>query len=112
MEKLQIKSEYMSLEKQIEILERAKHKPTISGLCNDIDRAITIRLNIPFSHLGTLKSYIPLFTRENAIKYANAKARGVFWWETDPFDSKSRLNFLNWMIEVIKKEIENEKTKN
>ena len=30
-----------------------------------------------------IKFYIPLFIKENAIKYANSINRGVFWWNWD-----------------------------
>ena len=112
MEKLKIKSELISLEEQLEILERAKTDYYPGGLCRAIGLAIAIRPIIPLPHSYTIKSHIPLFTRENAKKYGKSYAKGTYWWRHNPYNFKSRVKFLDWMINEIKKEIENEKTKN
>lgn len=105
MEKLKIKSELISLEEQLEILERAKTDYSPCGLCCAIELAIAIRLNMPFSYLGDLKSYIPLFTRENAKKHGKSYAKGNYWWRIKPYNYESRVRFLNWMIEKIREEM-------
>ena len=116
----QIKSELISLEKQIEILERVKHKPTISGLCNDIDRAIEslVEDKLPKKSIliqpttQYLAMYIPLFNFENAKALGGTRDVAGFWWRVRPYDFEERINFVNWMITQIKQEIENGKTKN
>ena len=120
MKKLKIKSELISLEEQIKILERTKaevYKKRL-GLCGIISTVIN-----EASEMGELRNYlycsyqdvdifIPLFTKENVLKYGNGirGVRGVFWWKYRPYDLDSRINFLNWMIEVIKTELENGKS--
>lgn len=116
MEKLKIKSELISLEKQVEVLEKAKSKLHVGGLCNDIDKALLdlVEDKLPKKNMFRqspdkyVSMYIPLFKFENAKAFGGAKDIGGFWWEYKPYDFDSRLIFLNWMIEQIKTEIEND----
>jgi hypothetical protein len=53
---------------------------------------------------GDFKILFPLFTRDNAIIHADANDNNDFyWWQVD--DINSRLDFLDWMINELKKEI-------
>jgi hypothetical protein len=93
---------------QIKVLKRARVKvfwreidfwlcPIISG---------TLEEMLPIDNFGKTKvvansqiaEYIPLFTYENAVKYANAKEDALgYWW--DYYDDKdNRLKFIDWMI--------------
>lgn len=116
MEQLRIKSGLFTLEQQLRVLERAKvlvqNKNSKWGLCCAIEYAMVLEFNISRFGVGIFEDDIPLFTKENAVKYGGYCGKGAYWWETDPYDAKSRLNFLDWMIKTIKREIENEKVKN
>ena len=103
MENLQIKSEYLTLEEQLRVLEKVRASSR-RALCFAIDDAMVEEIPMYYSY-PSMSSCIPLFTRENAIKYANAKVESAFWWKTSPFDFKSRLKFLDWMIEKIREEM-------
>ena len=115
MENLKLKSELISLEEQLEILEKAKiNIPENNwGLCDAISYVINIGLRTGIYHgpyLVNISFYIPLFTRENAIIYGGCYNSGNgFWWEIDPFDFDSRINFLDWMIKKINIELEDKK---
>ena len=120
MEKLKIKSEIISLEEQLEILERAKEFTKPYGLCCAIRNAMALEVNIACLDIPKYKDYIPLFTRENAIKYGGGRKykpfwwsmeSRLFWWSVRPYDFESRIIFLDWIIEQIKKEIENDRVK-
>lgn len=118
MEELKIKSELLSLEEQLEILEEAIKKVTsvclsdTMCLCNAIWLAIVEKKGVVFGH-NYSTSCIPLFSRTNAIKYGNAHCNHdvSFWWSFSPCDTDARLLFLNWMITQIKGEIKREKLK-
>ena len=116
MEQLRIKSGLFTLEQQLIVLERAKvlvqNKNSKWGLCCAIEYAMVLEFNISRFGVGIFKDDIPLFTKENAVKYGKYYGKGVYWWETEPYDFKSRLDFLNWMITQIKQEIENGKSTN
>lgn len=114
MTQLKIKSELLTLEQQLRVLERARllAKDHKWGLCRTIRYAMVLELNISRFDVPGLEEDIPLFTEENAIKHGRYCRRGEYWWETRPHDFESRLNFLDWMINEIKQEIENEKFKN
>lgn len=63
-----------------------------------------VRELINKSNVHGLDNYIPLFTRENAIKYCGAREK-MFWWAEDPFDIDSRLEWLRWLRKQIKSQI-------
>ena len=83
MKKLKIKSKLISLEEQLEILERAKIEALENnwGLCIIIFFAIVRIRWVTGNHsyclhckkIEDIVLYIPLFTRENAVKYFNAE---------------------------------------
>ena len=120
MKKLKIKSELLSLEEQIEILEIAREEVNERrrGLCGIISKVINRvsgtyeRRTYPYCSYVDVDLFIPLFTRQNAVKYGNG-VNDMYWWKHRyKHDFESRINFLNWMIRQIKKEINNGKATN
>lgn len=77
------------------------------GLCELIAESLD---NLGILHGNKLESYIPLFTKENAFKYANAREVNWFtyWW---PITSKEfqpyhyRKYFVSWMIQELRKQL-------
>lgn len=102
-------------ERQIAILMRASElvlENPNTGLCWNIIYAIKEKMPQLYlqeqAKANLAKDCISLFTRENAIKYAGARANKpmeyyVYWWPSH--DTNSRLNFLSWMIGELQKEV-------
>lgn len=64
-----------------------------------------------YVHYDSITIDLPLFTVQNAIKYANADPsaeQGTYWWECngiynrETFDLTNRLLFIDWMINELK----------
>ena len=120
MENFNIYSKLISLEEQLETLERAKKRlieydefGAVFGLCVIISENLPVRF-LGYSGTGiTLVDLIPLFTRKNALNYCNGRENGAYWWPrrlpSKELNNKPRLEMLNWMIELIKKEINKQK---
>jgi len=49
----------------------------------------------------------PLFNYQNALKFIPKELESAFWWNNDPYDFDNRLAFLDWMVEELKKQVEN-----
>jgi hypothetical protein len=100
----------ISKRKQIKVLKAAKKTLMEShgvklALCTLIRRALQSTLSINIVLNREIVDYIPLFTFENAVKYANAGFFGDYWWDTVPFDMGNRLKFLDWMIDETRDKI-------
>lgn len=103
-------------QRQISILLRAKELTldvSNSGLCYIMacairDKEFRIYTTVYSSPIRNMvKECIPLFTKENAIKYAGARTHNaLFWWT--PCDIESRLLFLDWIITELQKQIKHE----
>lgn len=97
----------ISKEKQLAIIELVRaglvNKTYNNGLCYAFQDIISQELHISI-YYSSIKEYFPLFTQENAIKYANGDTnRFVWWWTTGVnFDYKNRILFLDWMSSKIK----------
>lgn len=97
----------ISKEKQLAIIELVRaglvNKTYKYGLCEAFQDVISQELHISI-YYSSIKEYFPLFTQENAIKYANGGLnRFVWWWTTgENFDYKNRILFLDWMSSKIK----------
>jgi hypothetical protein len=107
---------------QIEVLETVREKVlngtcySFEGLCALIVNELTDRLyikegNIRYADIRyrDLEEYIPLFTHENAIKHANARADGVhhngYWWACYPvYNRLDRAKFIDWIISKLEEE--------
>lgn len=71
-----------------------------AGLCWGIaDALYTITGELNF--FRELRSYIPLFTIENANKFG-AK-RTIYWFARNEQGYQQRRNFVNWMIQELEK---------
>jgi hypothetical protein len=95
---------------KIEILETVKKKlqnediERYSGLCYLLYPMLK-KYGIDYLPLFSLiVVHFKDFTLKNAIDYANSNRcdKRDFWWETEPYDYKNRLAFLDWMITRIK----------
>ena len=107
---------------QIKILEKVLDKlinlRPIEGLCTLISREIKKELDLeddfPTYTLINIESYIPLFTRLNAVKYTHGKVNGMFWWShnyydfVNGYDFVNRILFINWIISKLNNELNNE----
>ena len=95
----------LPIEDQIEILRAVKkdvlETPFYEGLCHWIKYRID-RIYHNGYLIQRIDDYIPLFTIENAMKYAGAKQK-LFWWTR--YDNKNRLLFLDWMINKLEKQL-------
>ena len=97
---------------QIKILEKVLDKlinlkPIKKvGLCTLINREIKKELDLEdYCTLLNIESYIPLFTRLNAIKYAYGETNGMFWWDfVNEYDFVNRILFINWIISKLEEE--------
>lgn len=94
-----------------EVLELLNNKAVDRGLCYIIAHRIRIHLNLIDTRL-IINDYIPLFTKENAIKYGNAYRHNYSaywwncpsWWEIDSvYDYENRILFINWIISELEK---------
>ena len=80
------------------VLTHYKH---YGGLCSVLYNVTRYAFNYEISQVNYPGDMFPLFTRENAIEHAGAKAKGAYWWPID--DYESRRIFLDWMITELKK---------
>ena len=109
--KIQIKI----LEKVLDKLINSRHIEKL-GLCTLISREIKKELNLednfPTYTLINIESYIPLFTRLNAVKYAYGNVNGMFWWShnyyNNGYDFTNRILFINWIISKLNTELNTE----
>jgi hypothetical protein len=88
---------------QIEVLKTVRGRVEYRklGLCHTICNVLELfGISVPPS---LISCYIPLFTRENAIKYAGANSSNIYWWPYGAYDRVSRLQFLDFMINELKK---------
>jgi len=106
----------LTRKQQIRILTKAKEqliidhkyeKCMVRGLCGYLEKEIIAIYDKEFVSYYHLKQYIPLFTLENAEKWANAKPNEEnYWWKhsNDPsdYDLKNRVLFLEWMIKELR----------
>lgn len=119
---MQTTSEFISIEKQIEILNATKKylidTQSTSGICQALSTCIIIALGVPkyhytkteckypFPHYAKLEQYIPLFTINNARyfdPYINGEDIHDFWWQEDLLEP--RIAFLDWMIKQLEKDL-------
>lgn len=75
-----------------------------SGLCYYLDEAIEVKYGHQLhDNYDYIKTYIPLFTYENAVQHANASSDRHWWWSYGSlytggiYDSINRMLFLDWM---------------
>ena len=78
-----------------------EHYNWYTGLCSALYSIARYVYNYDISISRTPSEHFPLFTRENAIEHAGAKAKGAYWWSFD--DYESRRIFLDWIISELKK---------
>lgn len=72
-----------------------------SGLCTVLSSELEdiLHIAVPWTHV---EDYIPKFTYENAVKYANANPEYIcYWWCKK--DTYHRIKFLNWLISEYSK---------
>lgn len=118
---MQTTSEFISIEKQIEILNDTKKylidTQSTSGICQALKTCIIIALSIPryhyrgteckypFPHYAELEQYIPLFTINNA-RYFDPHINGEdtydYWWQEDLLEP--RIAFIDWILSQLNKE--------
>jgi len=100
---------------QIKLIKRAylilsKHR--VQGLCVALKQATIEHIYLKWSiymEKFKLSELFPLFTRENAInlfnenndRYKKPSLTNAYWWSIDDYDS--RLIFLEWMLQELKK---------
>lgn len=96
----------------IEYLKECKAtdtRPEEPGLCIILSFAINLLIpSAPYPLIGIFKN----FSRELAIKYANARNnKSVIWWEMDPFDYDNRILFLEYVKKTESALIEDKRFK-
>lgn len=99
----------LTLEEQITVLQNIDcdylYRKRI-GLCHDVwSNLDTYHLRHKQPEGSFLSDYIPLFTRDNAVKYFNAD-RLTYWWMRDENGYMQRKLFLEWIINKLKDQLE------
>jgi hypothetical protein len=74
------------------------------GLCWHFKNAIEDITKIDCDY-DSIKLYIPLFTRQNAITYANASDESYWWNKTNSYH---RIYFCKWMLKTMKEQMIND----
>ena len=101
----------LPLDAQLKVLKRAKEKmeaaPHTYYLCGCIACAL-----YDFDLDGNCEDPIPVFCRENAILYGNARDSYLYWWPLTLAGKEDRLKFLNWCISQVELQIKYETQKN
>lgn len=97
-------------EQQIEVLENIDWKDLIrykDGLCYGIMISLrdTAHISVLSSKFGEL---IPLFTRQNALKFEGHPHK-AYWWDCSIDSYNNRKCFVDWIIEELEKQLQNEK---
>lgn len=97
----------LTTEEQIQVIKEARkrvlNKKNNFCLCYMLKQAL-IKIYGKITLLNEIQNYIPLFTKENAIKFAQAKPDySGFWWKR--YNYKDRLAFLDWMISELEKQL-------
>lgn len=105
----------MKTKKQIKIINKAikylkGDKGNTLSLCGYLVWALNDYTNV-FINVCSVGEYIPLFTRENAIKYGDASQKrsdenNAFWWGVH--DYKNRLLFLLWIKGQLEAQLKEE----
>jgi len=101
----------LTIEDQIEVLKSLKsifNNPNKSekGLCKMITNTISEKYGYSNIYMGDIIKLIPLFTSNNAIIACREKhvvlpnINNMWWWDWD--NHKSRIAFVNWMIQKLK----------
>ena len=105
--------EYLTLKMQLNVLIKAKsimqESPHTYYLCGCISDSLD------FYGLYSLdKDSIPVFCRENAVLYGNARKNGsiIFWWPLTLAGKEDRIKFLDWCISQVELQIKYETQKN
>lgn len=86
------------------VLKRLEIRECEAGLCLFVSFEIQniIRHQVKNTEIS---KYIPLFTKENAIIYANAyKEDTLYWWDMWHYDIDNRVKFINWIIKELNNE--------
>lgn len=111
-------SRELSKEQQIQVIRRAITKYEeqyiengnengyiFHGLCYYLKKSLLKLYNIQSTRIEgfELKDYIPIFNYKNAVKYGQAYGKYNFYWWSGS-DHKSRLKFMNWMLEELRKQ--------
>lgn len=95
----------MEKSKQIEILKQVLdlliNKECSRGLCFILRRRLQEHLRIYYTPI-IIVDYIPLFTNQNAIDYANGR-REMYWWDEITYDFDNRIKFIKWIITELEK---------
>ena len=101
----------LPLDAQLKVLKRAKEKmeaaPHTYYLCGCIACAL-----YDFDLYGNCEDPIPVFCRENAILYGNARDSYLYWWPLTIAGKEDRLKFLDWCISQVELQIKYETQKN
>lgn len=93
-------------QQQIEVLENIDWKDLIyykDGLCFGIMVSLRNTLNM-WEDSSKNKELIPLFTRENALKF-EAHPRFAYWWDFSIDSYNNRKCFVDWIIKQLKETI-------
>jgi hypothetical protein len=83
------------------IKEEVDTKYFEAGLCFHFTRAISSIVEECYDY-DLIKLYIPLFTRQNAITYANASDESYWWNKTNSYH---RIYFCKWMIKELRNQM-------
>lgn len=80
-----------------------KHSFIQYGLCSILTHAIYEVYNAAIID-RFIYDFIPLFNKENAIKYGKSRVNYAYWWSTYVDDGaiEDRKAFVRWMIRELK----------
>lgn len=73
------------------------------GLCFNISLILAKEYNIGGGYCKDIKTYIPLFTLNNALQFDASNMAGGLWWGIEYKDYINRENFCNWLISELTK---------
>jgi len=84
-----------------DILFELRKKNIHESLCLLFSKKIETNINEAV-YINEVKNYMPIFTKKNAVKYANAYNQlCCYWWRACPFDFENRILFVEWMLEQL-----------
>lgn len=99
--------EALTVKEQIKVLESIDWIELMEdgyGLCYGIKKSLflTLHRSIPSWEVHNL---IPLFKKQNAALFGARVSENNYWWPLTPYACEKRKEFINWIIEELKKKM-------
>ena len=105
------KEQSLPLDAQLKVLKRAKEKMEAAPHTYYLCGCITFALDVCGID-NICEDPIPVFCRENAILYGNARDSYLYWWPLTIAGKEDRIKFLDWCISQVELQIKYETQRN